>query len=54
MAKKPTKKKADTERSSDVAAAEELAASAKKSIIQPDQDGGIDDVAASRSTFSHE
>ena len=46
MAKKPTKKKAGTERSSDVAAAEELAASAKKSIVQPDQDGGIDDVAA--------
>ena len=46
MAKKPTKKKADTERSSDVAAAEELAASAKKSIVQPEQDGGIDDVAA--------
>ncbi|MEC9053807.1 MAG: AAA family ATPase, partial [Verrucomicrobiota bacterium] len=46
MAKKATKKKAGTERSSDVAAAEELAASAKKSIVQPDQDGGIDDVAA--------
>jgi MoxR-like ATPase len=45
MAKKTTKKKT-AERSSDVAAAEKLAATAKKSIIKPDQDGAIDDVAA--------
>jgi len=45
MAKKTTKKKT-AKRSSDVAAAEKLAATAKKSIIKPDQDGAIDDVAA--------
>lgn len=46
MAKKTTKKKKTAQRSSDVAAAEKLAATAKKSIIKPDQDGAIDDVAA--------
>ena len=46
MAKKTTKKKKTAERSSDVAAAEKLAATAKKSIIKPDKDGAIDDVAA--------
>jgi MoxR-like ATPase len=46
MAKKTTKKKNTAKRSSDVAAAEKLAATAKKSIIKPDQDGAIDDVAA--------
>ena len=44
MAKKATKKK--TARSSKVEAAEELAATAKKSILKPDGDGEIDDVAA--------
>ena len=44
--KKATKKKTARQRSSDVAAAKDLAASAKKAIIQPDADGEIDDVAA--------
>ncbi|MEC9055351.1 MAG: AAA family ATPase, partial [Verrucomicrobiota bacterium] len=44
MAKKATKKK--TARSSKVEAAEELAATAKKSILKPDGTGEIDDVAA--------
>ena len=48
MAKKPTKKttKKKAARTSKVAAAKELAATAKKSILQPDAEGDIDDVAA--------
>lgn len=50
MAKKTTKKaaakKAANQHSSNVEAAEELAQSAKKSILRPDSDAPIDDVAA--------
>ena len=49
MAKKATKKttkKKTASRTSKVRAAKELAATAKKSILQPDEAGEIDDVAA--------